>query len=557
MARPFCIALTAFASLFSVLVCSPGRALAQIAPIATDPRPPAAQPGQGVRSVAVPPVQGTVSNEEGARLTERVRRRVAASGLTVVPTETIELAGADAILEALVVSSGEDCSLRVSSHVGASGPSKQFDAGCTNASEEVRGAELERLVGASITELVSRPTGETPPPSTPPVTPTAVPEAPREKGNAYVFETGIDLETKAFAGLGHMVAGTDTTEHFRGAFALTVVHNEIHTFDGGLAFAFGKNEIETFHGAFAVGLLTNEVREFGGVAQVGLRKNAADGKFTGVTQVAVGWNEARRFVGVGQFAVVNIARDFTGVLQLGIHNHVAKGFTGGFQIAPSNYDRGDVQAIGQIGLYNHVRRGNVRGVVQLAGLANLAEHEAQLALQLSPVNMTRTFKGAFQIGLTNFLGTKAPGDYFEDREPSNDADFSGALQLGLWNGAMRNVEIGAQVGFYNVDKSSVMGMLQAGAINGVSKNAELAFQIGGVNVVKERFSGFLEVGVVSSAGVMQGAQLGVANFGGDVRGVQIGVLNSAKSLRGLQLGLLNIGGEGAIVPVLPIFNLGL
>lgn len=551
MARPFCIAFTALASLFLAASAS-----AQIAPIATDPRPPAAQPGQGVRSVAVPPVQGTVSNEESARLTERVRRRVAASGLTVVPTETIELGGADAIIETLVISSGEDCSLRVSSHVGASGPSKQFDAGCTNASEDVRSAELERLVGASITELVSRPVAQTP--ETPPTPPPAqAVEPPKEKGHAYVFETGIDVETKTFAGLGHMVAGTDSTDHFRGAFALTVVHNEIHKFDGGLAFAFGKNEIERFHGGLAVGLLTNEVRDFSGIAMVGLRKNAADGKFTGVTQVAVGWNEARRFVGVGQVAIVNISRDFTGVFQLGIHNHAAKGFTGGFQIAPSNYDRGDVFAIGQVGLYNHVRRGNVRGLTQLGGLANLAEHEAQLALQLSPVNMTKTFKGAFQVGLANFLGTKAPYDYFEDRDPSNEADFSGALQLGLWNGAMRNVEVGAQIGFYNVDKSSVMGMLQAGAINGVSKDADLAFQIGAVNVVKERFSGFLELGVVSTAKEMLGAQVGVANFGGEVRGVQIGVLNSAKSLRGVQIGVLNIGGEGAIVPVLPIFNLGL
>jgi hypothetical protein len=536
-------------------------ALAQPAP----PPPPPAPVARPIGSIAVPPVQGTVGIDDGARLTQAVRQQVARAGYALVPTDRVELAGADAVLETMVVADGQGCTVRASLRAGTSVAPSESSATCSNdpsqTSEQQIGDALSRAVSGSLATAQSSgaPIAVEPPPAPPPPpAPLPPPPPPKTPGDAYVFETGIDLETRSFAGLGHIVAGTDETKTFRGAFALTVVRNDIHDFSGGLAFAFGKNDVHRFRGGLSMGLLTNEADDVAGFAQIGLRKSEARSRFTGVAQVSVGWNDARRFAGVSQLALVNISREFTGVAQVGLGNVAHHGFAGGAQIGVVNYGGHELAGAGQFGVVNVHVDGTQRALVQAALIGNVVERETQSGLQIAPFDLFGRFKGGAQIGFVNLLGTKSPGDYFDRKGGRRRADFAGGLELGFLNAAYGNVEGGAQIGVFNVDKSSFLGMMQVGALtNVVDGDVEAATQIGAVNIVHERFAGFAQIGGANTSHAMDGVQVGIANFAGEAHGVQIGVFNRASSLKGVQIGLLNVIADRETLPVLPIANLGL
>lgn len=532
-----------------------------------------AQPvARGVETISVPPVQGTVNEADSARLTSAVRAQVDAAGFTSLAAQRPELTG-DALLETVVVADAQGCDVQTTLRTATGAPLRGHAICDSSSGQPIPGqvtSAVTQAVGSLLSSLPSA-SGRTVPPPPPPPPPSdpvaaeppppppppgvAVPLPPAEPGDAYVFETGINIHSKSFAGLGHIVAHQDKTGRFNGVFMLTAVKNETGRFSGALQFAFGNNVATQFYGGLGIGLILNKAEKFAGVAQVGGRISEAE-RFAGVAQLTVGMNRANHFAGVAQVGCVNIAHEFVGIAQIGPFNGSKRKFTGVAQVGLMNYARHHFAGLAQIGLWNAGDHASVSVLAQVSA-ANLVEKEVQTALQVGVANGVGSFRGGAQIALVTIAGNGSLSRLF-DRDVRRDrSDFEGGIQLGAFNATFGPFEGGAQVGAANLAKSGFSGALQVAALANVSEASFAgALQLAPLNIVYDDFAGMAQIGAASFAENVQGTQIGALNVAGEVRGVQIGVFNRTRVLKGVQLGVVNWVADRSMLPVLPIMNLG-
>lgn len=527
---------------------------------------------RSVETISVPPIQGTVSDVEGARLTGLVRSQVESAGFTALAARGPDLTG-DAVLETVVVADPQGCDVQTTLRTAFGTPLRGHSTCDASSGQPAAAAQVSAAVtqavatvlsglpnAKNITPVVPVPVPPVPPSDPiaqpPPSSPPLPPPPPPPPTNGYAFETGINVHTATFSGLGHLVANEDDTARFNGVFMITAVKNDTGRFNGVVQLALGKNAAKEFRGGFAVGLLTNHIKDrFVGIAQMGIRLSETH-KFTGVAQLTVGMNEANEFAGVTQVGAFNLARKFTGVAQIGGVNATKDKFAGVGQIGLGNYTRHDFAGLTQLGLVNAGDNTRVHVFVQ-AGAANLIDMETQAALQIGVANGAGAFRGGFQIGAVNINGRQNVDRLLDRKVETHNADFEGGLQLGVFNATFAKFEGGAQIGAVNAVKSGFEGGLEIAALANVDEASfSGAFQIAPVNIVYDDFAGAAQIGGANFAENVQGAQVGLSNIAGEVHGAQIGVFNRTRVLEGIQLGLLNWVADRDTLPILPVMNLG-
>jgi hypothetical protein len=532
----------------------------------------AAQPvARGVETISVPPVQGTVNDAESARLTTMVRSQVDAAGFTTLAAPRPELTG-DALLETIVVADGQGCDVQTTLRT-AFGPPIRGHATCEGGSDKPITAQVPGAVTRAVANVLSSlpsASGSAPvpvppppppdsipetPPTPPPPAPVAVPPPPAPPGDAYVFETGINMRSRSFSGLGHIVANEDETGKFNGVFMITAVKNDTERFSGAFQFALGKNVSKRFYGGVSLGLITNHADKFTGIVQVGGRLSEA-GTFAGVAQITPGMNEAKSFAGLVQLGGFNLSRELVGIAQIGAVNATKNRFAGVAQLGVVNYARKEFAGLAQIGLMNAGDHAKVRVLTQVSAL-NLVESEVQTALQVGVANGAGSFRGGAQIAVVTIAGNRGLSSLTDRQVQHDHADFEGGVQLGVFNATFGPFEGGAQLGAVNLAKSGFAGGLEIAALANVNEASFAgALMIAPLNIVYDEFAGMAQIGAASFAENVQGTQIGVLNVAGEVRGAQIGVFNRTRVLKGLQLGLVNWVADRDTLPVLPVMNLG-
>lgn len=533
----------------------------------------AAQPRARTETVAVPPVRGTVTEDEGRRLTTLIRDQVDAAGFQALRVDRPELSG-DALLETVVVSDPNGCFVKTSVK-SARGAAGEATATCDGTPGMPMNAQVRIAVSRSVQNalatLPSPGTAQvvpvpTPLPDPPPVEPTPAesnPVAtdptstpvvePTGPNDAYVFEPGVNLKTRTFYGLGHMVLGEDDTERFYGVFSLTAAHNDMGRFHGVLQLAFGHNETKHFVGGASFGFFNTTKEHFSGLAYVALGKNEGE-RMIGVVQATPGLTKMKSFGGVVQVSGAQLTKEFIGIAQVGGLT-ATKAFAGVVQAGGVAYSGKEFGGALQAGVATYVYKGKLHAIAQ-AATVNFVNGEVRGGAQVGAANLYGQMRGGAQIGVVNLIGTKDLGTLWSRHEERESPSFQGGIQVSTWNALDGSFEGGAQLAGFNFTKGNFSGVLQAGAMNLDEHDFAGVFQLGAVNVVYDAFAGVAQIGVLDFAEKVQAAQIGGFNNGGDVRGAQIGVFNSARTLVGIQLGLVNWVRDRSFLPVVPVMNLG-
>lgn len=260
----------------------------------------------------------------------------------------------------------------------------------------------------------------------------------------------------------------------------------------------------------------------------------------------------------------NHAPSFHGIAQLALHTNVAdRDFVGLLQMGLWNASR-NFAGTAQLGLQNiaerfiggaqvgihNVHRSLFIGALQL-GVYNQADRELYTGFQAGVVNEARSFIGGAQVGALNMM--------------RGGRDFLGPSQFGLVNIIESSVYSAVgQIGLVNWvrDKGSerwyrpqLSAPFQIGALN-MARRFFGGAQIGGVNICEDTIA-LLQLALVSwNNGDAAYVQIGIANFARRVTGVQIGLFNLAARLRGIQIGVVNWV-QRARWPMIPIVNASL
>ncbi|MBS2014484.1 MAG: hypothetical protein JST00_16480 [Deltaproteobacteria bacterium] len=525
-------------------------------------------------TIAVPPVRGTVTEDEGRRLTALIRDQVEAAGFQALAVGRPDPTG-DALLETIVVSDPNGCYVKTNV-ARPRGGTRETSATCDGTAGVPMNAQVRIAVARSVESALSTLSSSvTPPPQVPITTPPVVPDPPpvppvpsapvavdppqpdvappAEPSDAYVFEPGVNLKTKTFYGLGHMVLGEDETTRFYGVFSLTAAHNDMDHFYGALQLAFGHNETKRFTGGVAFGFFDTTKEQFTGLAHLSLAKSEG-GRVVGVVQATPGYTRMKSFGGVAQVSGAQLVKEFVGIAQVGGLS-ASKTFAGVAQVGVVAYSGKELGGGLQAGVVTYVHRGNLNAIAQ-AATANFVDGEVRAGVQLGVANVFGRMRGGMQLGVMNFIGTDDLGTLWARHSARGEPSFQGGLQLSTWNALDGSFEGGAQLAGFNFTKGSFAGVLQAGAVNLDEHDFAGVLQIAAVNVVYDAFSGVAQVGAASFAEKVRAAQVGLLNNGGEVHGAQIGVFNSARTLAGVQLGVVNWVRERSFLPVVPVMNLG-
>jgi hypothetical protein len=456
-----------------------------------------------------------------------------------------------------------------------------------------------------------------PPPHPPPPPPPPPAEIVEPDGNAYFIELGVRNRVDRFSGL-LQFALWDTQSHKSiTPLMFAIAKNKSDRMSGLLQFAFGTNQNKRFYGGIQLGLVRssselfvggmqlsivdNEVGKFGGLFQSALFRNRSTHQFTGLFQLA-GVNHAQVFHGGMQIGILNYAgqekddsyypqlnpdikHGFVGLMQIGPYNRSWGWWKGGIQVGGYNAVDQDFAGLGQVAVGINAAKSHFIGAAQV-GLANMVDQTFSGGVQAGFFNSSRTFRGALQIGVTNFAN-----EWLNSPKSRHDSDydrpgFQGGIQAGVINMVDQRFEGIGQIGVIaNGSGGNFYGLMQVSGIANVEiKKFYGGFQIAPINMVFERFNGGAQVGVLNfsnkakgtqwglaniSGDELQGFQVGAVNFAGDtegfelgivnisskIRGVQIGLVNRTDELHGLQIGLINMSKKGGL-PVVPIANAG-
>jgi hypothetical protein len=261
--------------------------------------------------------------------------------------------------------------------------------------------------------------------------------------------------------------------------------------------------------------------------------------FVGLGQFALHTNEAREMYGLAQVGLWNTSRWFGGLLQLGVQNRVKRLFFGVAQVGAHNYQRTGFVGVGQLGGLNEAER-DFYGLFQ-AGVINIGEREFYALAQIGAWNEAGGFIGALQLGIVN--------------RKAESGDFMGPAQIGLVNTVEHSFASSwlGQIGLVNyVPENPLYAPLQVGALNVAVRFFGLA-QIAAFNFT-EKSRVLFQAGLLNHEELhIKFAQIGVVNMARRITGVQIGLWNHAGWLEGLQIGLVNTSGRGGL-PFFPIAN---
>jgi hypothetical protein len=319
--------------------------------------------------------------------------------------------------------------------------------------------------------------------------------------------------------------------------------------------SLGRSDVDLFAGALQLAAAPRAGRFYGG-AQIGVYNRA------GTDAGAVGGFPGRGFVALAQIGGVNDDVRFGGFVELGALNLDDGDFEGALQLGAVNVLHRDFVGVAELGAWNHLDWSSFHGVVQI-GAANVGARDVFAFAELGACNLvSRSFVGAFTLGLVNadggFQGLLEVGAL--NAVGASAGRFLGAADDDYrwgWNSAFQGV---AQVGVANLVGDHFYGAVQAALVaNDVTASFGGALQLAGLrNAVDQDFRGVAQIAPLNDvrhdfSGLVQ---IGLVNTTGHaLRGVQIALVNVAGELRGVQLGLLNISGRHGL-PVSLLVNGG-
>jgi hypothetical protein len=318
--------------------------------------------------------------------------------------------------------------------------------------------------------------------------------------------SGMRNNAGLFVGAAEVAIYQNRADHFLGVTQAALIANDAVRFRGALQIGAFANRSRDFLGIGQLGLAYNEAEEFLGLAQLGATNasrdylglvqvglhnrtsrlerfegadwstatprtttlsqvgafNKADGNvytiaqvgganvvgegFDGLTQIGL-WNsvEKQPFRGGFEIGLLNGAKDFEGLAQLGFSNLVGATWIDVFDGAPFDGPNGDFAGFLEVGVTNGVRH-NFSGLTQVGLLGNAVGGRFSGLAQIGGFNLARErFAGGFQLGIVNYV----------------EKTFQGASQLGVFNWS-RKTE-GTQIGLAN-HANHVRGM-QVGLFN--------------------------------------------------------------------------------------------
>lgn len=279
------------------------------------------------------------------------------------------------------------------------------------------------------------------------------------------------------------------------------------------------------------------------------------GDFVGVAQLGLVSAAAERPVTLVQLAGFRAeAGSFRGLLQLGPGEaRATTSFVGGLQLSFSRAEARDFRGLGQVALVETEALGTFVGGLRLA-LGRNAGHEVVALGEVGAWNATERFTGAVQLGLWNGAESGETVAAAQLGFISDPGHFMGGVQLGVASVTHFDGFQGlAQVGVYAYDfEAPFTGVLQLGAAARVGADFRGGFQLGGLAHTEGTFSGIAQVGVISYVGnnlvreIFGDSASNVPNDVEDFQGVlQLGAVTLTDSdFRGvLQAGLLTGTGE--------------